>query len=117
MRFSTVAFTLFGAAASASASTLFGRQSTLPTCAVACTTSADLGGCVATDTHCLCTNPAFVSSTTTCIEAACTGADLQNALTFSQQLCLAVVRLFTSTSTRRDALSHALSSFLFRVSP
>ncbi|KDR76917.1 hypothetical protein GALMADRAFT_138956 [Galerina marginata CBS 339.88] len=91
MRFSTVAFTLLGAAASASASTLVGRQDTLPSCAVPCTTSADLGGCVVSDTHCLCTNPAFVGSTTTCIEKACTDPkDLASALAFSQGLCLKV---------------------------
>ncbi|KAF8909778.1 hypothetical protein CPB84DRAFT_1842997 [Gymnopilus junonius] len=67
MRFSTVAFTLFGAAASVSASTLTARQTTLPDCAIPCTASADLGGCVVSDTHCLCTNQAFVSSTTTCM--------------------------------------------------
>ena len=66
---------------------------TLLDCAAACLANANLNGCIQSDTHCLCTNQAFVSSTTGCITAACSGADLQNALSFSQALCAAVVRL------------------------
>ena len=132
MRFSTIAFTLFGAAASASASSLFARQDTLPgepnapsgyrvlrltvlcyillACAIPCTTSANLGGCVATDTQCLCTNTAFVSSTTTCVQTACTGADLAAALKFSVDLCLKVVRDLFPTMTRFNLTSRFLSS-------
>ncbi|KAF8153308.1 hypothetical protein B0H34DRAFT_723056 [Crassisporium funariophilum] len=91
MRFSTVAITLLGAAASASASSLLAVRQNVPTCATACLTSADLGGCQQSDTKCLCSNKAFVSSTTTCITTACTNAaDLQAALGFAQQLCAAV---------------------------
>ncbi|KIM41248.1 hypothetical protein M413DRAFT_445285 [Hebeloma cylindrosporum] len=105
MRFSTVAFTLFGAAASASASSLFARQDTLPACAIPCTTSADLGGCTVTDTKCLCTNDAFVSSTTKCVQAACTGDDLAAALKFSQDLCLKVGVTLTAAPTDSSAAS------------
>ncbi|KAF5325447.1 hypothetical protein D9619_010044 [Psilocybe cf. subviscida] len=103
MRFSTVAITLFGAAASASASTLFARQNTLPDCAIPCTMSADFGGCAPTDNHCLCTNQAFVSSTTTCVQKACTGTDLQNALAFSRDLCLKVGVTLTASPSSTPA--------------
>ncbi|PPQ70107.1 hypothetical protein CVT26_013392 [Gymnopilus dilepis] len=99
MRFSTVAFTLFGAAASVSASSLVARQGSLPDCAIPCTTQADLGGCVISDTHCLCTNEKFVSSTTSCIESKCTGSDLQAAIAYSQGLCLTVGVTLASSST------------------
>ncbi|KAF8177665.1 hypothetical protein BJ912DRAFT_674045 [Pholiota molesta] len=110
MRFSTVAFTLFGAAASASASSLVARQSPYPDCANPCIASADLGSCGQTDTHCLCTSPAFVSGTTTCIEGACTGADLQKAISVSQGLCAAVGVTLSSTSTGTTAATSSPSS-------
>ncbi|KAF9484322.1 hypothetical protein BDN70DRAFT_872830 [Pholiota conissans] len=97
MRFSTVAFTLFGAAASASASTLVARQSPYPDCANPCLASADFGDCDPTDNHCLCTNSAFVSGTTTCIESSCTGADLAKAISVSQGICLSVGVTLTSS--------------------
>lgn len=60
-------------------------------CAVTCTSQADLGGCISSDFHCLCTNQKFVSSTTDCIYKTCTGTDLTDSLALSQQLCAKVV--------------------------
>jgi len=59
-----------------------------------CTTSADLGGCALTNTKCLCTNQAFIASTTPCIQKSCTDPkDLTDALAASQALCAAAVRI------------------------
>ncbi|CAA7263322.1 unnamed protein product [Cyclocybe aegerita] len=103
MRFSTFAFTLFGAAASASAS-LIARQDAIPNCMLPCLASADFGGCVQTDNVCLCNNRAFVDSTTSCVLASCSGEDLQNALAFSVELCLRVgVTLTSAAPTSTDA--------------
>ncbi|KJA23974.1 hypothetical protein HYPSUDRAFT_117173, partial [Hypholoma sublateritium FD-334 SS-4] len=61
-------------------------------CANSCIADANLGSCTsATDLLCLCTSSAFISSTTTCIEAACTGSDLATALSVSQAICASVV--------------------------
>ncbi|KAF9233042.1 hypothetical protein BU15DRAFT_54385, partial [Melanogaster broomeanus] len=63
-------------------------------CAAPCLANADYGGCSPTDDSCLCTNEVFLNSTTTCIEAACSGSDLAEAEAFSQALCLAVVSCY-----------------------
>ncbi|PPQ94389.1 hypothetical protein CVT25_002745 [Psilocybe cyanescens] len=122
MRFSTIAIALFGAAASASATTigsgLFARQG-LPDCASSCTGSADFDGCAISDTHCLCTSKKFVDSTTACVMAACTGSDLQNALKASQDLCAAVGVTLTSSSasSSTSAASSSTSSSSSSATP
>ncbi|KAJ4474358.1 hypothetical protein J3R30DRAFT_3508291 [Lentinula aciculospora] len=66
------------------------RQLDLPTCALPCltaTSSTSFGNCSSTDEACLCTNPQFISNTTTCIEGACTGNDLQTAISAAESLC------------------------------
>ncbi|KAF8801214.1 hypothetical protein BYT27DRAFT_7226963 [Phlegmacium glaucopus] len=95
MHFATV-FTLAAAVVSTSAS-LVARQS-LPDCAASCLLNANLNGCIVSDTHCLCTNQVFVSSTTQCIETSCSGSDLQNALSYSQALCAAVGVTLSNTA-------------------
>ncbi|KIK02556.1 hypothetical protein K443DRAFT_515923 [Laccaria amethystina LaAM-08-1] len=87
MRFALATVAL--AAASASASTLFGRQS-IPACAGKCIASANLGGCAATDNACLCRSQAFLSTAIPCVEMTCTGSDLAEAKNAAEQLCLAV---------------------------
>ncbi|KAI6110104.1 hypothetical protein F5141DRAFT_1004140, partial [Pisolithus sp. B1] len=51
-------------------------------CADTCITSANLGGCSATDNSCLCRSQSFVSAVTSCIETSCSGSDLQQAEEF-----------------------------------
>ncbi|KAG2340382.1 hypothetical protein BDR05DRAFT_890056 [Suillus weaverae] len=89
MRFAVVVLSLSVAVSSAFA-TLIARQS-LPNCAVACLTNANYGNCSSTDNNCLCHSQAFINSTTSCIQASCTGSDLTNAEAASQSLCAAVV--------------------------
>ncbi|KAI6121630.1 hypothetical protein F5141DRAFT_999573, partial [Pisolithus sp. B1] len=60
-------------------------------CADTCITSANLGGCSATNDSCLCHSQSFVSAVTSCIETSCSGSDLQQAEEFVRSLCLAVV--------------------------
>ncbi|KAE9392109.1 hypothetical protein BT96DRAFT_924900 [Gymnopus androsaceus JB14] len=76
---------------SASIDSLFSRQlSNLPTCAIPCltaTTTTTFGNCSSTDEACLCNNSQFISTTTSCVEGACTGNDLQTALQAAQGLC------------------------------
>jgi len=69
----------------------FHENNNILACAIPCTTSADLGTCQVTDYHCLCTSQTFVASVTKCLTSACSGDDLQKALTLSQQLCAKVV--------------------------
>ncbi|KAH9474500.1 hypothetical protein JR316_0012960 [Psilocybe cubensis] len=123
MQFSTFAI-LFGAAATASATALnsnvFSRQSGLPNCAVPCALNADYDGCSPTDNHCLCTSSKFVDSTTTCVMSSCTGQDLQDALSFSQGVCLKVGVTLTSSaasSTSATSSSTASSSSATSTSP
>ncbi|KAG6895049.1 hypothetical protein C0992_003355 [Termitomyces sp. T32_za158] len=72
---------------------------TIPSCANACLfgTNVDLDGCQPTDNVCLCKSQAFVSKSTTCIEAACKGNDLDNALSVARTLCASVGVTLTST--------------------
>jgi hypothetical protein len=60
-------------------------------CAGPCITGADTGTC-GSDNVCLCNSPAFVTSTTQCIQSACTGEDRENAEAAARALCAAVVR-------------------------
>ncbi|KZP30868.1 hypothetical protein FIBSPDRAFT_95271 [Athelia psychrophila] len=107
MRFSTVLLTL-SAIASASAS-VYPRQS-LPSCALPCLANADFGNCGNTDNSCLCKSPAFVNGTTTCIESACSGSDLANAIAYSQALCAAVGVTLTSTPVAASTSASASAS-------
>ncbi|KAJ3802074.1 hypothetical protein GGU11DRAFT_766645 [Lentinula aff. detonsa] len=66
------------------------RQLDLPPCALPCltaTASTSFGNCSSTDEACLCTNPQFIGNTTTCIEGACIGNDLQTAISAAESLC------------------------------
>ncbi|KAI6020106.1 hypothetical protein PISMIDRAFT_678658 [Pisolithus microcarpus 441] len=104
MRVAVVLVALSAALSSVSAG--FVSRQTLPACAQTCITSANLGGCSATDDSCLCRNQSFVNAVTSCIESSCTGSDLQQAEEFAQSLCLAVgVTLTISTSTATSASS------------
>ncbi|KAJ7857035.1 hypothetical protein B0H13DRAFT_2077788 [Mycena leptocephala] len=91
MRFSAAlaVFSLFAASASASVTPLLRRQSP-PACELPCVTNPNLGGCKAGDNTCLCNNDVFVQSTFQCIQAACTGQDLHDAIAGAAALCAAV---------------------------
>ncbi|KAG1838901.1 hypothetical protein DFJ58DRAFT_813253 [Suillus subalutaceus] len=98
MRFAVIVLALSFVVESAFTA-LLTRQS-LPNCAVPCLTDADFGNCSSTDDSCLCHSQAFVNSTTSCIQASCTGSDLTNAEAASQSLCAAVgVTLTVSSAT------------------
>ncbi|ETW77563.1 hypothetical protein HETIRDRAFT_454825 [Heterobasidion irregulare TC 32-1] len=74
-------------AAAASASLMERQLSSLPTCALPCLVSANVGSCSQTDIACLCSSSSFVSSLATCIESSCTGADVQTAISQATALC------------------------------
>ncbi|KAG2757217.1 hypothetical protein P692DRAFT_20377503 [Suillus brevipes Sb2] len=97
MRFAVVVLAL-SVAVSSTFAALLTRQS-LPNCAVPCLKNADYGNCASTDDSCLCHSQAFINSTTSCIQASCTGSDLTNAEAASQSLCAAGVTLTTSSAT------------------
>ncbi|KAG8939966.1 hypothetical protein FRC04_005779 [Tulasnella sp. 424] len=88
MRFSTVIVALVASVVSASA--LSERQSgSFPPCSIPCLTNATTGSCSPTDNTCLCKSDDYLRSTTTCIQGACSAADLATAAGLAQQLCKA----------------------------
>ncbi|KAI0048646.1 hypothetical protein FA95DRAFT_1557721 [Auriscalpium vulgare] len=100
---------LAAAAASVSATNILqARQAAYPNCAIPCLTSADFGSCDQTDLTCLCNSSAFITSTTQCIQSACTGTDLSNAEAAARSECEAVG--VTLTSSVPPATSTAASS-------
>ncbi|KAH0578681.1 hypothetical protein H2248_003811 [Termitomyces sp. 'cryptogamus'] len=117
----TLALSLLSLASAVCAS-LVPRQ-TIPQCASACLfgPDVDLDGCSVTDNLCLCKSAPFISRSTSCIESACSGNDLQTALTVAQQLCASVGVTLTSAapaSTSAGAGNNSLdakptSSFVF----
>ncbi|KAG6840157.1 hypothetical protein C0991_008504, partial [Blastosporella zonata] len=105
MRFTFAVLTLAVSSASAS---IIARQ--IPSCADNCLfgSNVNLGGCSSTDNVCLCNSQVFVSTSTTCIESACSGKDLQTAISVAQQLCASVgVTLTSSAPAATDATSKA----------
>ncbi|KAJ7628322.1 hypothetical protein FB45DRAFT_1059116 [Roridomyces roridus] len=115
MHFSTAiaTFALFAATASASVTpaipSVFRRQ--LPNCAGDCIAHPNTGGCSASDDTCLCNNSVFVQSTFQCIQAACQGEDLANAIKAAADLCLAVhVTLVSAAGAEFSATASGLSS-------
>ncbi|CAE6363966.1 unnamed protein product [Rhizoctonia solani] len=82
-------------AAVASASSVAKRQ--IPSCALACITTAETGSCAPTDNTCLCRSSDFVESTYKCIASTCTGSDLDSAVDSAQALCVAAGVTLTQT--------------------
>ncbi|KAI0299375.1 hypothetical protein B0F90DRAFT_1631242, partial [Multifurca ochricompacta] len=68
-------------------------------CAQPCLAKADLGNCLSGEVHCLCTNQAFIVSTTQCFISSCSGTDLQTAEQIAQETCRAAVRPFCYSSS------------------
>ncbi|KAI0752869.1 hypothetical protein C8Q80DRAFT_481356 [Daedaleopsis nitida] len=87
------------AVASAASTSLTRRQDQFPACSTDCLTNADFGSCDPLDDGCLCNDPGFVNSVTSCIQTACQGSDLTNAEGAAQALCAAVGVTLTSAST------------------
>ncbi|KAI0058003.1 hypothetical protein BV25DRAFT_1772886, partial [Artomyces pyxidatus] len=48
-------------------------------CSFPCLVNADFGSCSPSDDVCLCNSPAFVDSTSACIDSVCSGSDLAQA--------------------------------------
>ncbi|KAF8216273.1 hypothetical protein K438DRAFT_1953235 [Mycena galopus ATCC 62051] len=93
MRFSAAlaVFSLFAASASASYTPLHGlsrRQG--PACEQSCLANPDLGSCDASNLTCLCNSSAFVQGTFQCIQAACKGTDLEQAIQLAAETCQSV---------------------------
>jgi hypothetical protein len=105
MRF-TLTFVSVAVALSTATASLIARQS-LPSCAVTCLAKANFGGCSQDDNHCLCANEAFINSTTTCIEAECSGSDLTNAEAYSQAICKSVGEPIGNSTSAASSASGA----------
>ncbi|PUU78040.1 CFEM domain-domain-containing protein [Tuber borchii] len=81
---------IIGAAALVAAQTTTPDLSALPSCALPCATSAmtNVDGCNAGEFACICKNAKFISTVTTCLQAACTDPkDLQKAIGVAQSIC------------------------------
>ncbi|KAJ7151368.1 hypothetical protein C8R43DRAFT_486976 [Mycena crocata] len=110
MRFSTAiaVFSLFAASATASVTPLLRRQ--FPNCASTCLASPNLGGCKAGDNTCLCNNDIFVTSTFDCIQAACKGQELADAIAGAASLCAAVHVTLVSAAGAEFSATASLGS-------
>ncbi|KAJ6625093.1 hypothetical protein B0H10DRAFT_654839 [Mycena sp. CBHHK59/15] len=110
MRFSAAlaVFTLIAGSASASYTPLHRRQ--FPTCANDCLAHPNLGNCKAGDDTCLCNDNVFVTSTFQCIEAACQGQDLANAIAGAAALCAAHVTLVSAAGAEFSATASLANS-------
>jgi hypothetical protein len=56
------------------------------------TGTGSIQGCDATDDKCLCDDTTYVSGITSCFEDTCKGADLANAMAYSELVCQVAVR-------------------------
>ncbi|KAJ7639778.1 hypothetical protein DFH06DRAFT_1335443 [Mycena polygramma] len=111
MRFSTAltVFALFAASASASYTPLHRRQS-VPSCANSCYANPDLGSCKSGDNTCLCNSSTFVQGTFDCVEAACKGQDLADAIAGAAALCAAAGVNLPSASGAEFSATASLGS-------
>ncbi|KAJ3975649.1 hypothetical protein EV361DRAFT_945974 [Lentinula raphanica] len=60
---------------------------------------------------CLCSNPQFISTTTTCIEGACSGNDLQTAISAAESLCAEAGVTLDASSILASVAATATVSF------
>ncbi|KAJ6588239.1 hypothetical protein B0H19DRAFT_1247929 [Mycena capillaripes] len=107
MRFST-ALTVFALFA-ASASALHPRQAP-PTCTNDCYAKLDFGSCKQGDNTCLCKSDSFVQGTFQCIEAACSGQDLHDAIASAAGLCAAAGVVLPSAAGAEFSATASLGS-------
>ncbi|KAG8939963.1 hypothetical protein FRC04_005776 [Tulasnella sp. 424] len=84
-----VSLALIFTASLVSASALFKRQTTIPSCATPCLTSSDPSPCSPTDELCLCVNQAYTNATTECVTKACSPEDVTSAEAANEALCKA----------------------------
>ncbi|KAG8896844.1 hypothetical protein FRC01_011601, partial [Tulasnella sp. 417] len=90
MRLNAVFFVLATSLASTSAIVTRADASDFPSCSLPCFTNAENGDCSAADNACLCTNNAFLRSTTDCNEASCSPEDLEATAVVARALCSSV---------------------------
>ncbi|KAH9996964.1 hypothetical protein BJV74DRAFT_827094 [Russula compacta] len=62
----------------------FSQAQSPPACAVTCASQA---GCDLSDTTCICTNPTFIASASSCVAVSCSPADTAAAETYIDALC------------------------------
>ncbi|ETS81142.1 hypothetical protein PFICI_06144 [Pestalotiopsis fici W106-1] len=108
MQFKTVAISLFVAVAAAS-DDITSLVTQVPDCALTCliTGASDIG-CTVTDYTCQCSKAAELqASAGPCIDAACSTADQETALTISQEICEAVGITADTTSVGSSSNSTA----------
>ncbi|KAF7370777.1 CFEM domain-containing protein [Mycena sanguinolenta] len=113
MRFSAALtiFSLFAASVSASYTPLYGlsrRQG--PACEQSCLAHPDLGSCGASDLTCLCNSSAFVQGTFDCIQAACSGTDLEEAIELAAATCQSVGVVLSSAAGAEFSATASLGS-------
>ncbi|KAJ7245178.1 hypothetical protein B0H12DRAFT_1325409 [Mycena haematopus] len=113
MRFSAAlaVSSLFAAAVSAGYTPLHGlsrRQG--PACEQDCLANPDLGTCGASDLTCLCNSSAFVQGTFQCIQAACKGSDLAQAIQLAAETCQSVGVVLSSAAGAEFSATASLGS-------
>ncbi|KAJ6518602.1 hypothetical protein C8R45DRAFT_327 [Mycena sanguinolenta] len=113
MRFSAAlaVCSLFAVSVSASYTPLYGlsrRQG--PACEQSCLANPDLGNCGASDLTCLCNSNAFVQGTFQCIQAACSGTDLEQAIELAAATCQSVGVVLSSAAGAEFSATASLGS-------
>ncbi|KAI9464048.1 hypothetical protein BJY52DRAFT_1251265 [Lactarius psammicola] len=85
------------------------RQNPYPSCAQQCLVTADLGNCLVGEVQCLCSNSAFIISTTQCFQQNCNASDLETSESVARQSCAAVGITLTSSIPPATSTSPATS--------
>ncbi|KAI0821265.1 hypothetical protein BC629DRAFT_1587558 [Irpex lacteus] len=90
----------------------------LSTCLITCvTTAASDAGCSSfTDLQCVCTNPTFLSSATSCLQSSCTSADQQAALQLQSTECAGIAASSGASGSSAAASTPAPSASLTTAS-
>jgi len=90
---------------------LFPRQDGYPQCSYGCLANATSTQCQPGEVKCLCEDPAFINSTTTCFEQSCSGADLAQAEQTARDTCaLAGVTLSSTPPSTTSPTSGATAA-------
>jgi len=92
--------------ASAASSGLWSRQQ-FPSCAGPCLSNAFFGSCQPNDYGCLCRSNAYINSVSSCFVNACSGVELQDAVSGALNLCAAVGVTLTNTLPSPTASSNS----------
>jgi len=95
----------------ASAALATAQLSNIPSCALSCAISSiGSSGCSETDIKCVCQAKSFITSITTCVQGACTPAELQQTMTAAQGLCQSVGVTLTFPSSGGSSSTTSSSS-------